>query len=221
MPIILWADDEIDQLQSLILFLEKKGFEIVPVTNGQDAVEKIKNQNFDIVFLDEQMPGMGGLETLDAIKSIQPRLPVVMITKSEEEAIMEDAIGAKISDYLIKPVNPSQILLTTKKLLETTRLQSEKSSQSYLRQFGELSSRIHPRTHWKEWIEIYRELTKWQMELSDGDEALIQVLDDQFKDANREFGRFIQNNYEDWLNEGSKEAPLLSPEVIGKYVFQK
>jgi CheY-like chemotaxis protein len=221
MPIILWADDEIDQLQSLILFLEKKGFEIVPVTNGQDAVEKIKNQNFDIVFLDEQMPGMGGLETLDAIKSIQPRLPVVMITKSEEESIMEDAIGAKISDYLIKPVNPSQILLTTKKLLETTRLQSEKSSQSYLRQFGELSSRIHPRTHWKEWIEIYRELTKWQMELSDGDEALIQVLDDQFKDANREFGRFIQNNYEDWLNEGSKEAPLLSPEIIGKYVFPK
>ena len=131
MPIILWADDEIDQLQSLILFLEKKGFEIVPVTNGQDAVEKIKNQNFDIVFLDEQMPGMGGLETLDAIKSIQPRLPVVMITKSEEESIMEDAIGAKISDYLIKPVNPSQILLTTKKLLETTRLQSEKSSQLY------------------------------------------------------------------------------------------
>lgn len=219
MPTILWADDEIDQLQSLILFLEKKGFEIVPVANGQDAVEKIKEQNFDIVFLDEQMPGMGGLEALDAIKSHQPLLPVVMITKSEEEAIMEDAIGAKISDYLIKPVNPSQILLTTKKLLETTRLQTEKSSQSYLRQFGELSSRIHPRTTWQEWIEIYRELTKWQIDLGEGDEALVQVLDDQFKDANREFGRFIQTNYEGWLNEGSDEAPLLSQEVIQKYVF--
>ncbi len=221
MPTILWADDEIDQLQSLILFLEKKGFEIVPVANGQDAVEKIKEQKFDIVFLDEQMPGMGGLEALDAIKSAQPLLPVVMITKSEEESIMEDAIGAKISDYLIKPVNPSQILLTTKKLLETSRLQTEKSSQSYLRQFGEFSSRIHPGTTWQEWIEIYRELTKWQMELSDGDEALIQVLDDQFRDANREFGRFIQNNYENWLNEGKDAAPLFSPEVISKYVFPK
>lgn len=102
------------------------------------------------------MPGMGGLEALDAIKAEQPLLPVVMITKSEEESIMEDAIGAKISDYLIKPVNPSQILLTTKKLLETSRLQTEKSSQTYLRQFGELSSRISPRTSWEEWIDIPR-----------------------------------------------------------------
>lgn len=219
MPTILWADDEIDQLQSLILFLEKKGFEIIPVANGQDAVEEIKNRSFDIVFLDEQMPGMGGLEALDAIKAEQPLLPVVMITKSEEESIMEDAIGAKISDYLIKPVNPSQILLTTKKLLETSRLQTEKSSQTYLRQFGELSSRISPRTSWEEWIEIYRELTKWHIELSDGDEALVQVLEDQFKDANHQFGKFIQQNYEQWLNEGKEEAPLLSPEVIKNYVF--
>ncbi len=219
MPSILWADDEIDQLQSLILFLEKKGFNIVPVTNGQDAVEKIKNHNFDIVFLDEQMPGMGGLDALDAIKTEQPFLPIVMITKSEEESIMEEAIGAKKSDYLIKPVNPSQILLTTKKLLETSRLQKEKSSQSYLRQFGELSSRIHPRTTWQEWIDIYKELTKWQMELAGGDEALVEVLKDQFRDANREFGKFIQNNYETWLNEDREEAPLLSPEVIKKYVL--
>ncbi|MBO6793611.1 MAG: PglZ domain-containing protein [Balneolaceae bacterium] len=219
MPTILWADDEIDQLQSLILFLEKKGFEIVPVANGQDAVEEIKTRSFDIVFLDEQMPGMGGLEALDAIKAEQPLLPVVMITKSEEESIMEDAIGAKISDYLIKPVNPSQILLTTKKLLETSRLQTEKSSQTYLRQFGELTSRISPRTSWEEWIEIYRELTKWHIELSDGDEALVQVLEDQFKDANHQFGKFIQKNYEQWLNEGKDEAPLLSPGVIEKYVF--
>ena len=221
MPTILWADDEIDQLKSIILFLEKKGFEIVPVTNGQDAIEKIKQQNFDIIFLDEQMPGMGGLEVLDAVKSAKPLMPVVMITKSEAESIMEDAIGAKISDYLIKPVKPSQILLTTKKLLETTRLQTEKSSQTYLRQFGELSSRIHRHTTWQDWISIYKELTKWKIELSDGDEALTQVLDNQYKDINREFGRFIQYNYENWLNEKRQDAPLLSPEVIRNYVFPK
>ena len=219
MPNILWADDEIDQLQSLILFLEKKGFEIEPVTNGHDAVEMIRERSFDIVFLDEQMPGMGGLETLEAIKAEQPLLPVVMITKSEEEAIMEDAIGQKISDYLIKPVNPSQILLTTKKILDQSRLQSEKSAQTYLRSFGQITSKIHPYTTWAEWIEIYRTLTKWQIELGDGDEALKQVLDDQFNEANREFGKFIQNNYEGWLNENSGEAPLLSPEIISKYVM--
>ncbi len=123
MPIILWADDEIDQLQSHIIFLQKKGFDIVPVTNGEDAVTMIENQKFDLVFLDEQMPGMGGLETLEKVKSLQPLLPVVMITKSEEEAIMEDAIGAKISDYLIKPVNPNQILLTVKRILDRSKLQ--------------------------------------------------------------------------------------------------
>lgn len=219
MPNILWADDEIDQLQSLILFLEKKGFEIEPVTNGQDAVSMIRERSFDIVFLDEQMPGMGGLETLEAIKAEQPLLPVVMITKSEEESIMEDAIGQKISDYLIKPVNPSQILLTTKKILDQSRLQSEKSAQTYLRSFGQISSKIHPYTTWKEWIEIYRTLTKWQIDLGDGDEALKQVLDDQFNEANREFGKFIQNNYEGWMNENGEEAPLFSPEIIKNYVM--
>lgn len=219
MPTILWADDEIDQLQSLILFLEKKGFQIQPVSNGQDAVALIQERTFDIVFLDEQMPGMGGLEALEAIKSAQPLLPVVMITKSEEESIMEDAIGAKISDYLIKPVNPSQILLTTKKILERSRLQDEKSAQTYLRSFGELSSKIHPNTSWQEWIDIYRALAKWQIDLGNGDEALQQVLQDQFQDANREFGRFIQNNYEAWLNEEVEEAPLLSPQIFSKYVL--
>lgn len=219
MPTILWADDEIDQLQSLILFLEKKGFHIEPVTNGQDAISMIGEKKFDMVFLDEQMPGMGGLETLEAIKMAQPLLPVVMITKSEEESIMEDAIGAKISDYLIKPVNPSQILLTTKRILEKARLQNEKSAQTYLRSFGEISSRIHPNTSWQQWIEIYRTLTKWQIDLGEGDEALKQVIDDQFHEANREFGKFIQKNYEGWLNERQNEAPLLSPEVIQKYVL--
>lgn len=218
MPNILWADDEIDQLQSHIIFLEKKGFSIVAVTNGEDAFAMIQEQKFDIVFLDEQMPGMGGLETLEKIKAEQPLLPVVMITKSEEESIMEDAIGAKISDYLIKPVNPNQILLTTKRILERSKLQSEKSAQTYLRGFGDISSRIHPRTTWSEWIVIYKELTKWQIDLEDGDEALRQVLDDQFQDANREFGKFIEKEYVHWLHD-EEDAPLISPDIFKKYVI--
>ncbi len=217
MPKILWADDEIDHLQSHIIFLEKKGFDITPVTNGADAISLISSEPFDIVYLDEQMPGMGGIETLEKIKAIQPSLPVVMITKSEEESIMEDAIGGKISDYLIKPVNPNQILLTTKRLLERSRIQSEKSAQTYLRQFNELSSRIHPGTHWKEWIHVYKELTQWEIDLGDGDEGLKQVLSDQFQQANKEFGKFLDQEYREWMRRDDNR-PMLSQEVFQKYV---
>ncbi|MEQ9091770.1 MAG: PglZ domain-containing protein [Balneola sp.] len=217
MPDILWVDDQIDQLRSHIIFLEKKGFNIEPVTNGEDAITMIKEQIFDIVFLDEQMPGMDGIETLEQLKSINPQLPVVMITKSEEESIMEDAIGGKISDYLIKPVNPNQILLTTKRILERSRLQNEKSAQTYLKQFGEISSRIHPNTGWQEWIEIFKELSKWKIDLETGDENLVHVLEDQIQEANKEFGKFIENEYQSWLT--SKDgSPVLSPSIIEKYV---
>lgn len=217
MPDILWVDDQIDELRSHIIFLEKKGFTIEPVTNGEDAVTMIKERAFDIVFLDEQMPGMDGIETLEQILNLSPQLPVVMITKSEEESIMEDAIGGKISDYLIKPVNPNQILLTTKRILERSRLQNEKSAQTYLKQFGELSSRIHPKTGWKEWVEIYKELTKWKMDLSLGDENLLHVLEDQLQEANKEFGKFIENEYQSWLS-AEEGVPVLSPQIISKYV---
>ena len=215
MPDILWVDDQIDQLRSHIIFLEKKGFTIEPITNGEDAVTMIKNRSFDIVFLDEQMPGMDGIETLEEIKKIKPQLPVVMITKSEEESIMEDAIGWKISDYLIKPVNPNQILLTTKRILERSRLQNEKSAQTYLKQFGELSSRIHPNTSWREWINIYKELSKWKMDLSSGDENLLHVLDDQLEEANKEFGKFIEKEYK-IIGEKSGKVFRLGDEVMIK-----
>lgn len=214
---ILWVDDQIDQLRSHIIFLEKTGFTIEPVTNGEDAVTMIRERTFDIVFLDEQMPGMDGIETLEQIKGLNPQLPVVMITKSEEESIMEDAIGGKISDYLIKPVNPNQILLTTKRILERSRLQNEKSAQTYLKQFGEISSRIHPNTGWKEWIEIFKELSKWKIDLETGDENLVHVLEDQLHEANKEFGKFIENEYQSWLNDRDG-SPVLSPQIIEKYV---
>src|SRR6056297_4190016 len=216
---ILWADDEIDQLKAHIIFLEDKGFEITPVTNGEDAVSLIRRKPFDIVFLDEQMPGMDGLATLDQIQNIQPSLPVVMITKSEEESIMEDAIGSKISDYLIKPVNPNQILLTVKRILDKQRIQNEKAAQSYLKNFNELSSRFSDGTDWKGWIEIYKTLTHWEMNLESSDEGLQQVLQDQFQQANQAFGRFIGQEYKSWLKRDEVKHPTLSPDLLKRKVF--
>lgn len=199
---IIWADDEIDQLKSHIIFLESRGFEVTPVTNGEDAVSLIKSNLYDIVFLDEQMPGMDGLATLEQIQNVRPLLPVVMITKSEEESIMEDAIGNKIADYLIKPVNPNQILLTIKRILDKKRIQNEKAAQTYLKNFNELSSKLNKQTDWREWIEIYKTLTHWELNLESSDEALQQVLQDQFQQANQAFGKFIRQEYRSWLQIG-------------------
>lgn len=216
---ILWADDEIDQLKAHIIFLENKDFEVTAVTNGNDVVTLIQEQSFDIVFLDEQMPGMDGLETLSRIKTLQPALPVVMITKSEEESIMEEAIGGKISDYLIKPVNPSQIVLTIKRILERRRIRSEKFAQSYLRNFNELSDRIHDKLDWGEWIEVYKQLTRWDIDLESGEESLRQVLADQYREANHMFGRYITSNYQSWLGNSTPERPALSVDVVEEYVL--
>ncbi|HLR90842.1 MAG TPA: response regulator [Balneolaceae bacterium] len=216
---ILWADDEIDQLKSYIIFLEGKGFEVVPVTNGEDAVSLIKSQIFDLVFLDEQMPGMDGIETLEQIQQHQPSLPVVMITKSEEESIMEDAIGNKIADYLIKPVNPNQILLTIKRILDKQRIQHEKAAQSYLKSFNELSSKFSVQTDWDEWIEVYKTLTHWDLNLESGDDGLRQVLQDQFQQANQAFGKFIEHEYRSWLVRDPDIHPILSPDLLKRKVF--
>jgi CheY-like chemotaxis protein len=216
---ILWADDEIDQLKPHIIFLENKGFEVTPVTNGGDAVSLIKERPFDIIFLDEQMPGMDGLATLNKIKRIQAGLPVVMITKSEEESIMEDAIGGKISDYLSKPVNPNQILLTIKRILERNRIRNEKFAQSYLRSFNKLSDRIREDADWSEWIKIYRQLTRWDIDLQSGEESLRQVLADQYREANKMFGRFIEKNYQPWLRQSTPERPALSTDIVNEYVL--
>jgi len=216
---ILWADDEIDQLKPHIIFLENKGFDITPVTNGYDAVTLIKERLFDIVFLDEQMPGVDGLATLNKIKMLQPSLPVVMITKSEEETIMEDAIGGKISDYLIKPVNPNQILLTVKRILEQKRIRNEKFAQSYLRSFNKISERIRENTGWEEWIQIYQQLMRWDIDLENGEESLIQVLQDQYQEANRSFGRYIERSYKVWLNQDTPERPPLSIDIFSEYVL--
>lgn len=216
---ILWADDEINQLESHIIFLRNKGFDITPVSNGEDAVALIQEKLFDLIFLDEQMPGMDGLATLNRIKTIQPSLPVVMITKSEEESIMEDAIGAKITDYLIKPVNPNQILMSIKQVLQQDRIRSEKNSQQYLQSFHKLTRRIRPETSWEEWINIYQKLTHWKLDLNNGDESLTQVLADQYKKANRMFARFVEAEYIDWLSLKPGRRPHLSVDVLEEFVL--
>ena len=219
---ILWADDEIDLLRPHILFLEAKGFDVTSVTNGADAVEQVREQRFDVVFLDEQMPGMGGLDALGEIKDMSPETPVVMITKSEEEHIMEDAIGQQIADYLIKPVNPKQILLTCKRLLEGGRLREEKASQNYLQSFGQLSAEINSGLGWEGWTEVYSELVRYGLEL-EADDAARQILDDQYRDANREFGRFIETEYPGWIGQAkagdTADRPPLSHEVLPKWVL--
>jgi CheY-like chemotaxis protein len=222
MPRILWADDEIDLLRPHVLFLEGKGYRVATVTNGTDAVDLVREERFDVVFLDEQMPGMGGIDALAEIKRLAPETPVVMITKSEEEHLMEDAIGAQIADYLIKPVNPNQILLTCKRLLEGARLRDERVSQDYLRQFGQLSARIAGGLDADQWTEVYQQLVRYGLEL-DADVGARQILEDQYREANREFGRFIEDNYTDWIaafKDGDLDGrPTLSPEVLPRWVF--
>ena len=215
---ILWADDEIDLLKPHVIFLESKGYVIETVNSGDDALDKIDEQHFDLVLLDENMPGLSGLETLDRIKSKHPFIPIVMITKSEEESIMEGAIGGKIADYLIKPVNPNQILLSLKKNLESKRLVSEKATTSYQREFRQISMQLQDRMNYEEWVEFYQKLVHWELELENSDEeSMLEIFEMQKKEANQLFSRFIANNYSFWLN-GVEEAPVMSHTLMQKKI---
>ncbi len=217
---ILWVDDEIDLLKAHILFLEQKGYEVVTSNNGDEALDIIKTKPFDIIFLDEQMPGISGIETLEEIKNLYPNLPVVMITKSEEEAIMEDAIGSNISDYLIKPVKPNQILLSLKKNLENKKLISEKTTHAYQQEFRNIGMEISNNPDFIEWIEIYKKLTRWELELEKSkDESIIEVLKMQKDEANNVFSKFIEKNYVDWINSKTNERPLLSHILVKEKIF--
>lgn len=217
---ILWADDEIDLLKPHMLFLAKKGYEVTPVNSGTDALDKIQEENFDIIFLDENMPGMTGLETLARIKTMNPNIPVIMITKSEEEHIMEEAIGAKIADYLIKPLNPNQILLSVKKLLDNKRLITEKTNQGYQQDFRNLSMAFNDRMDHEEWVEIYKKLIYWELEIENTETRdMSEILEMQKSEANTNFVKFIEEHYEDWLNDPDIDRPILSHQLMKKKVF--
>jgi CheY-like chemotaxis protein len=217
---ILWADDEIDLLKPHILFLQQKGYDITTVNSGVDAIEEVESQNFDVIFLDEMMPGMTGLETLQQIKQIKPQIPVVMITKSEEEHIMNDAIGGKIADYLIKPLNPNQILLSVKKLLENKQLIDQKTNKNYQQEFMNLSSAFAEAQDHNDWVTIYKRLIYWEMQLdATENKSMLEILESQKIEANASFARFIKGNYLDWLDEKNPDKPLLSHQLLRKKVF--
>lgn len=215
---ILWVDDEIDLLKPHILFLEKKNYKVTTANNGQDAIELFDQENFDVVFLDENMPGLSGLETLSEIKEKKSNVPIIMITKSEEELIMEEAIGSKIADYLIKPVNPNQILLSLKKNLDHSRLVSEKTSLDYQKEFRKIAIDMMQTNSHEEWTELYKRLIFWEMELEHiEDQNLVEILESQKQEANSQFGKFVERNYEHWIN-NEEDAPLFSHNLFRKKV---
>ncbi|HEY5536555.1 MAG TPA: response regulator [Ignavibacteria bacterium] len=216
---ILWIDDEIDLLKSNILFLKQKGYDVFEANNGGDGISMIKEQDFDLVFLDEMMPGMGGLQTLLEIKERKPLLPIVMVTKNETESLMEDAIGKKISDYLLKPVNPGQLLLVCKKLLESKRIKGDQVSRDYIQEFNAISMQLSEASEWQDWVNIHVKMTNWEMELDEHpDLGLKQTAFDQRRECNGEFSKFIEKNYIKWVNETSGK-PVLSNNIIEKYVI--
>ena len=238
---ILWADDEIDLLKGHIIFLQHKGYDVTAVTNGADAIEQCRQQTFDLIMLDEMMPGFTGLETLQKIKEIQPQTPVVMVTKSEEEDIMDQAIGSKIADYLIKPVNPNQILLSLKKNIHRREIVTEVTQSSYRQEYQKLAMQISDCQDWREWMDVYKKLVHWELELSSTESDMTEMLAMQKEEANNGFTKYIKSNYMDWMDairqnfEGkapvnrmlgrkanqqpSPSKPLMSPDIFKDKIF--
>jgi len=217
---ILWVDDEIEVLKPHILFLEQKGYTVDTSNNGSEALDMVRSNPYDIVFLDEQMPGLSGIETLEQLKVDYQSLPVVMITKSEEETIMEEAIGSNIADYLIKPVNPNQILLSLKKNLEDKKLRGEKSTTQYQQSFSQLGMQISGGLDFEEWVDVYKQLVRWELDLEkSSDSGMKEVLNMQKEEANQVFSKFIERNYADWINGVSRDTPTLSHTLLKEKLF--
>ena len=214
---ILWADDEIDLLKPHILFLKAKGYEVTTVSNGRDALDALENEPYSLILLDENMPGISGLETLALINRSHPDIPVIMITKSEEENIMDQAIGNQIADYLIKPVNPNQILLSIKKNLHSREIVATRASSEYQQDFMRISSLINTAASIQDWMDVYRELVRWELKLAETDNSMSEMLLMQKRDANSNFCKFVKRNYEDWVT--GSEHPLMSHEIFRQRVF--
>lgn len=219
-PRILWADDEIDLLKPHLMFLRSRGYDVTTATGGHDVLELIEQQPFDLIILDENMPGLTGLETLTRIKQRLPHTPVVMITKSEEENIMNQAIGNKIADYLIKPVNPNQILLSLKRLLHSDRLVSEQATRDYRQDFSQLATLINSANDIGDWYDLYGKLVFREMELAGTETNMDELLEQQKTEANQEFAKWIRRNYEKWMPApGADNSPLMSPRIFPERVF--
>ncbi len=213
---ILWTDDEIEILKPHILFLQNKNYEVITAVSGDEALDILHNdKNIDVVLLDENMPGLSGLDTLQKIKQINISLPVIMVTKSEEEHIMETAIGRQIADYLIKPINPNQVLISLKKVLENKKLVTENTTQSYRQEFMDIMNSIQSANDWKTWIDVYKKIVYWDIQLdASEDKSMGDVLFTQKQEANKEFARFIEKNYTSWLNKKTDDVPVMSHTLI-------
>ncbi len=218
---ILWADDEIDLLKPQLFFLEKKGYDVITVSNGHDAIEEYDaNRDIDVVFLDESMPGLTGLETLSRLKATNPALPVVMITKNEAETIMEEAIGAQIADFLIKPVNPNQILLSLKKIIDNKRLVREKTSSDYQQEFRNILMEINSGLDLEGWIRVYKSIVNWELKIdASQSEGMREILAMQKQEANKEFSKFVSKNYMKWMDNLDAKQPVMSPHIMMEKVF--
>lgn len=215
---LLWVDDEIDLLKSYILYLKGKDYDVDTASNGIDALDLCQTESYDLILLDENMPGISGLETLQRIKDIAPEVPVVMVTKNEEENIMNQAIGAKIADYLIKPVNPTQILMTLKKNIHQREIRSEVTQHNYQQNFGSLGMQINDSLTFNDWVEVYKKLTFWEQELSETDSAMQEMLMMQRTEANAAFAKFIKKHYQPWID-GTEERPVMSMDIFKHKVF--
>lgn len=215
---ILWVDDEIDLLKPHILFLEQKGYEVTPAKSGIDALSVLSEADFDLMFLDENMPGLGGLETLEQTKLLKPLMPVVMVTKSEEENLMNDAIGKKVADFLIKPVHPNQLLLTLKKLLHKNDILSQTLLSDYNRFFSEMTQKVGQASSLDDWKEIYQALSLWELDIEKHSPEILELFEGQKKDAERLFGKFVTQNYEEWIS-SPPNRPILSPDLFKNKVF--
>lgn len=217
---LLWVDDEIELLKAYIIFLENKGYEVLTASNGQDALDLCREQAIDLIFLDENMPGLSGLETLSLIKEMNASIPVVMVTKSEEENLMDQAIGSKIADYLIKPVNPNQILLALKKHLHKRAIETEVTNSSYQQNFMKLGMQINDSYTIDDWKDVYKRLVYWELELAETGSSMTEMLQMQKAEANTAFAKFVQKNYLDWLQGAdSDNRPLMSPDIFKRKVF--
>src|ERR1051325_4431010 len=208
---ILWVDDEMESLKSQIMFLENKGYQIHSLSNGFDAVDYVKENEVDVVLLDESMPGITGLETLQKIKEINTQVPIVLITKNETENLMDEAIGSQITDYLIKPVNPNQVWLSLKKIIDNKRLVAERTTTAYQQQFRNLFMALNSNPDYNEWMDIYKKLVYWELEMQKSDSPEMQeVLQQQKSEANTEFFKFVSRNYASWINPKSSSGPVMS-----------
>jgi len=219
---ILWTDDEVEALRSHIFFLEEKGYEVDTCSNGNDTVDLVRQNSYDLIFLDENMPGLSGIETLRLIKEVRTDIPVVMITKSEEEDIMEAAIGSEIADYLIKPVKPNQVLLAIKKILDQRRLITEKTTTDYRQEFSRITNMISAASTFNDWTELYRKIVFWESELEkSADQGMAEILKHQENEANNLFSKFIISNYMNWLKPGMTNRPILSPSLFSEKIFPR